>query len=288
MLESVTGVDVANEVTMSRSAFSGTILLVEGSQDIRCFERFVDEQKCKIIPTRGKSNAIEAIDILEQIGLEGFLAIVDADFWHMDDVPNPSTNILLTDVHDLEIMIINSRAFRTVIVEYGSATKIKVFLKKQSSGDLRSVLLDRCLPIGLLRWISTRDNLGLNFNGLNYANCVDKASLKVLIDKLIQIVLSLTKKKSYKTENIHTKLDENLNSGPYDLFQVCCGHDFTAILAIGLRKAIGSKKSKIANQENIEKILRLSYDSRDLECTSLYEDSKKWESDNVPYEVFTF
>lgn len=288
MLEKITGVDVANEVIMSRSAFSGTILLVEGSQDVCCFERFVGEQKCKILPTQGKSNAIEAVEHLEQMCLEGFLAIIDSDFWHIDNVKSPSKNILLTDVHDLELMIINSRAFSVFLAEYASNNKIKTFLKRHSNGDLRLVLLDCCFPIGLLRWVSDRENLGLNFDGLNYAKCVDKASLKVLIDKLIQIVLSLTKKKSLKTENIRTKLDENLNSGPYDLFQVCCGHDFTAILAIGLRKAIGSKESKIANQKNIEKILRLSYDSRDFERTSLYEDSKKWESSNVPYEVFTF
>lgn len=288
MLENVTGLDVANEVIMSRIAFSGTILLVEGSQDFCCFERFVGEQKCKIIPTQGKPNAIEAVEHLEKLGFEGFLAIIDADFWHIDNVKIPSKNILLTDVHDLELMIINSRAFRAFIAEYASNSKIKTFLKRHSNGDLRSVLLDCCLPIGLLRWVSNRDNLGLKFDGLKYANCVNKDSLKVLLDNLTQNVLSLTKNKSLKTENIRTKLDENLNSGPYDLFQVCCGHDFTAILAIGLRKAIGSKESKIANQNNIEKILRLSYDSRDFERTSLYEDSKKWESANVPYEIFTF
>jgi Protein of unknown function (DUF4435) len=48
--------------------------------------------------------------ILEQRGFQGVLAIVDADFDRLVPPTYQSLNLLLTDAHDLETMLIQSPA----------------------------------------------------------------------------------------------------------------------------------------------------------------------------------
>jgi len=149
---------------------------------------------------------MKAILMLEKEDLAGVLAILDADFWHLDGVPHSSSNLLLTDFHDLEMMIINSKALDIVLCEYGSATKINKFVRKQGGSDIRSVLLDICLPIGLLRWLSVKGNLNLTFEGLNFVKFIRRESLELDLSTLVRNVLSLTSKKGLRVSAVLAKL----------------------------------------------------------------------------------
>jgi len=89
----------------------GAILLTEGTTDARVYGRFVNDAKCKLVPALGKDNAIGAISILENDRFCGVLAIIDTDFWRIDGITLNSPNILLTDTHDLESLILFSYLF---------------------------------------------------------------------------------------------------------------------------------------------------------------------------------
>jgi hypothetical protein len=75
-----------------------------------------------------------------------------------------------TDTHDLETMIVASRAFDAVMDEFGSARTIK-----RLDGDVREMLVRTAIPIGFLRWISSskQDNLSLRFKNLSFAPFID-------------------------------------------------------------------------------------------------------------------
>jgi len=142
----LTAHDLANHARMVRTQHSGTILIVEGTTDVRVYERFVNEAECKLIPANGKETAISALDILEEGGFNGVLTIVDADFWRLDNLEPASPNLLLTDSHDLEMMILYSDALDSVLSEFGLAQKITDLGK-----PIRDILLESGLPIGYLR-----------------------------------------------------------------------------------------------------------------------------------------
>ena len=89
--------DIANSVRLLRSAFSGTVLIVEGGKDLRVYRRFVDNNQCKLVNAFCKDNAIGALNILEMNNFQGVLAIVDTDFWNLDGVRVGSPNLLVTD-----------------------------------------------------------------------------------------------------------------------------------------------------------------------------------------------
>ena len=167
---------------MTRTLFSGAVMIVEGDTDLRVYKQFVVESQCQLIPGHGKPNVTGALAILEKDNLKGILAIVDADFLNLEGTQAISENIYQTDTHDLETMIIASSVLERVLDEFGSDSKIKKF-----GVPIIDKLLECVAPVGCLRWIScpTRDNLCLRFKGLSFEKFIDDKSLVVDINALI-------------------------------------------------------------------------------------------------------
>ncbi|ERT08254.1 hypothetical protein M595_1712 [Lyngbya aestuarii BL J] len=63
------------------------------------------------------------------------------------------------------------------------------------------------------------------------------------------------------------------------------GHDLIEILSIGLCQFLGSNNSKDVEAEQIEKILRLAYESSYFRKTQLYSLIQQWESLNTPFVI---
>ena len=276
---------IANEVLLSRDAYSGTVLLVEGDTDVKVFRRFAANSDNMILPTWGKQNAIDAVRILESFGANGFLAIVDADFDHLDGPLPTSDNILLTDQHDIEMMIIRTNAFHALLEELGSRDKIELFSARLRK-NIRDSLLEKTVVIGHLRRISISQNLNLRFEDLHFDGFIDKDFLALDIDALVTKVLALTRNPLLKPAQIRKELDEALSNDTNDPYQICCGHDFLAILGLGLRKAIGSRSAESSSPESLGISLRLSYDFFDFKKTKLYKSTRKWAKRNNGYVVF--
>ncbi|MDC0833894.1 putative cytoplasmic protein [Geitlerinema sp. FC II] len=111
----------ANQIRLRRSTYNGTFLLVEGSSDKTFYSRFVDRSVCELVSVSGKPSSkvlvIEALRILESdSNFLGVIAIVDADFDRLSNCIYDSPNLLYTDTHDLETMLIKSPAFEKFIL----------------------------------------------------------------------------------------------------------------------------------------------------------------------------
>jgi hypothetical protein len=52
---------------------------------------------------------------------------VDADFDRIEGRTPPSANLVFTDLHDLECMLIRSTAFDALLSEFGSSEKLQRF-----------------------------------------------------------------------------------------------------------------------------------------------------------------
>lgn len=282
--------EIASEIRLLREDPDNckcTFLLVEGSTDRYIYQWMTAKDTCQIIIVGGKENAIKVLAILEEEGILGVLAIVDADFMALEDERSSSPNLLLTDTHDLEMMILNSLALEKVLSEFGSADKIKYLVDKRKK-DVRSLLLSCAMPIGYLRWVSLRENLSLKFEDLKFEKFINKDDLTTDIMQLIRIVQSRTidnrgsQKLLLKDSDLHDKIQQ-LSSDTHDPWHVCCGHDVVTILSLGLRKAIGS--SKIAEPDLIEKCLRLAYEHAFFSQTQLCAAIQVWEGINGAFTV---
>lgn len=189
MREYITEHEIANTIRLIRAQRTGAFLIVEGDTDGRAYKNFVDENKCQIIIAYNKNNATKAISLLEMAIFAGVLAIVDADFDVLEGKVPASENLLFTDGHDLEAMIIQSPALEKVLAEFGSESKITNF--EQRTGKTVRLILTECgMPIGYLLWVSLRERLSLRFGDLSFDKFIDKETLAVDIGKLIRLVRS--------------------------------------------------------------------------------------------------
>lgn len=280
-----TGDEIANEVLLIRTKYKGPILLLEGSKDERFFHRFVKNSEMLIIPAGGKEKVLDAIAILEaHDGVQGFMGIVDADFGHIDGSLPESQNVIVTDDHDVEMMIIKTKAFDAVLLELGSKNKIRKFPNQEDG--IRDALIQKALIIGHLRYLSMKDNLNLRFEGLRFDHFIDRNSLEIDQDKMLSNVFALTSNRYLDTKDISNRLSEFIDEMNDDPYQICCGHDFIEIFGIALRKILGSKPSKTAKPEVLGVALRLAYDSEDFYQTQLYAGARMWSKRNKGYDIF--
>ncbi|HEX8435842.1 DUF4435 domain-containing protein, partial [Archangium sp.] len=121
-------VNIANSVGMKRLQYpTKTFVLVEGKDDKKFFERYTDSASCHIIVAHGKPKVIEAVLELDKNGIRGVLGIVDADFTVLDQQESPTPNILETDLHDVECMMLASPALAHVLRELGDEKQMDAF-----------------------------------------------------------------------------------------------------------------------------------------------------------------
>lgn len=276
--------EIVTEVYLVRDTYNGPVLLLEGDNDEKFFSKFVKDPEMQIFSAEGKENVLHVVEKLELEGIvQGFLGIVDADFGHVDGSLPTSQNVVVTDDHDVEMMIIRTKAFDEVLSEMGSEEKICEFPDRERG--IRDTLMQKTQVVGHLRHLSVKDGLHLRFEGLRYERVVNRNSLEIDIDGIIRRVFE-KKTSNLKDEDIRDRLLELVEDGSDDPYQICCGHDFVAIFGIALRSVIGTKSRQTTTPEVLGSMLRLAYDSEDFHQTKLYSDAKRWSEGNQGYDIF--
>lgn len=284
MKEHLTGYSLANDIRMTRSVFSGAFLIVEGSEsDLKVYSNFVESTHCQIIPAHGKENALLAKQILEQNGFIGFLIVIDADFWRLQGISLNNDNLLVTDSHDLETMILASPALEKLLREHGSKQKLDN-LQKQSGKDVRTNLLEWGREIGGLRFISIRESLRLSFEEMNFGRFITLETLLVNRSDLVKYILQRSRRYDLSEQEIIEKIDQVVNEN-HNLWDLCCGHDLVNVLSMGLRKLIGTNNAHDVKPEILEKDLRLAYEFFHFIETELYQSIMDWEERNKPFQI---
>jgi len=275
---------IANRVRQLRTQSKATILIFEGDIDQRFYNRFIDEESCLSFAPNGKGDAIHIFEILESADLDGVLFIVDADFDRLEGKYLDKNNLFLTDTHDLETMILKSRALEKLLTEYGSRQKIKKITEAQNK-NIRQILLDAGIKIGYLRWVNEKDNLSLKFEGIGFHEFIDENLLTLNLVQMIITVQNKSQRRDIKVEDIQERLSQ-LSNPDHDSWDVCCGHDLVCILSFGLRKALGTNNANAVTPEHIELDLRLSYEETFFFDTQLYKSLRVWENTNHPFRIF--
>jgi hypothetical protein len=283
MREYITGDTIANQIRMIRIQYSGSFLIIEGYTDARLYKRFVESDKCQIIVAHNKENAIKALSLLDADNFSGAVAIVDTDFDMLEGKLYATQNLLLTDTHDFETMIIKSPAFDKVLTEFGSEDKITIFVRKYGK-DIPTVLIECGIPIGYLRWVSLRDGLSLKFEDLDFGKFINKENLIIEASRLIKTVKDKSQRHDITEDYIKNRM-EQFQSDTHDPWHVCCGHDLVCILSLGLCKAIGSYNTNDVKPDIIERSLRLAFERFHFSKTQLYLSIQNWEKTNPPFVI---
>lgn len=215
---------IANQIILTRS-YPGneslSFLIVEGDTDRKFYTRFIDESKCQIANALNKSNALQIASILGAASFPGFLVIVDADFDMLDGKLAANRNVLFTDSHDLETMIIQSPALEKILNEMGSEEKIQRIMD-HTKKDIRTLLLTCSMPIGYLRWVSLQETLSLKFEDLDFASFIQRGSFALNLSALIRSVKNKSQRLDIPDQQLKATMLIPLS--PIRLKRVCDWH----------------------------------------------------------------
>ena len=263
---------IVDAVVFARTSTADPILFVEGGSDVELFRRFV-KQTAVVVAVGGKEKVVGAMRIVEVERHCAVAGVVDVDFGRIDGTAPQCLGLFLTDDHDMEMMIVRSRAFEDLVTALASAPKLKRF-----GGDVRLAVLRGAAVIGQLRYVSWVHELSLRFEGLAIADLVGD-DLSVDGRELVRRVLAHSGRRGGGV-TLEGLLELMADRGKHDLYQICCGHDVMEVLGKALRKAIGNMSGVETKREHLESILRLSYDGKLFSGTSLYRDLYRWAGEN--------
>lgn len=290
MQQYIDGVRVANGVMMLKMQHKGCIVIVEGDSDARFYHKhFV--KTCRVIPANNKRNVIQAMTELGNRKATGVLGIVDCDYMFLENQLPNHPNIVYTDFHDIETLLLISPSLENLLRELAPGEKLH--LLDDLGKKVRETLFTLGIEIGYLRWVSYRDNLGLNFRSLPYSQIVDPKQKSVDTKGLIRAT-SVNVQPAVSIASIEQKISV-LRNRKADYKHICQGHDLVYLLELvipvvfddifgsGFSNLIRSKcKSFILDDR-----LRLSYEKSFFVSTKLFLDITNWEQKNTPFKVLS-
>jgi hypothetical protein len=271
---------IANEIRLLRQQHKGAFLIVEGRDDRLFAEKFARRPECRITVAEGKDNVMEVIRILDNDGFKGALGMVDADHDRLRGKDATGENVIVPETHSLEALLIASGALDAVLVEFGSQPKIEALAR-----HVRDLINDVAAVIGCLRLHSTRENLLLRFDGINYLSFIDINTLAVDITALLQEVKNRTRRDL--DANALANAIATVSAEALAPCELCCGDDLVAALAVGLRRLIGSHAGGAVGPEEIKRALRLAFSDDKFRQTSLYQSIRKWEAKSAPFRIIS-
>ena len=271
--------EIANEIRMTRSEYTGAFLIVEGQDDYQFMVNFISLSTCTIEVARGKQNVCDVIDILDEDNFNGVLGLIDADFDRIEGGQQRSQNLVMPECHDLDMMLVSSPALDRILTALGSRDKLETFQE-----DVLKALMERALPLGYLRLHSLRERLNLRFRGLRYSAWIDRSSFEPNTTKLINTVKNHSQRQDLSSSDLAIAIEE-LQDSNYDPYEMCNGADVIGILSVGLRRVLGTKDAGEVGEELLKMSLRLAYSEQHFRSSSLRKDIETWQRRNHGFQI---
>jgi len=279
---------IANAI-MQDNSFKGHYLIVEGVKDVKFYQKYIDPTSFRIREAFGREKVKLVLKILNERGFHRRIGIIDSDFNAILNINEEVDGLYLTDDHDVEIMIIKTKALEDVIHLFCSKKKVEEF-EKMKGKTIRAILFDLGKEVGYLKLANRVHDLGLIFkpstsdgNQIRYRDFVDEETMKFLgSDKMIETVMNYARSKSTTMtakDEIKAKLDEVCKVS-YDPYHLVNGHDLSNILYLLMKKTFGSKNKMLTDYNAVEHSLILAYDYADFRETTLYKDLREWANSN--------
>lgn len=257
---------------MSRTAFPGAHLLVEGPSDSRFWRGRIERRKSTIVICGGKDAACKSIAALDNSGMRGAVAIVDDDLDSVLGAAHASPNLVVTDARDLEAMLLESDALERVMAELVPPSELESF-ECGLGTSFRDGLVQRCLSFARLRYVARERQLyDVDFNRLKPWKFVDAASWTLDREALLEAFCASA---TISTADLNAFLNLMPSAAPWKLI---CGHDAMTLWYIALTGVFRIKKLPF---EALSSALRLAYSHTALSGTALFRALKAWSEANA-------
>ena len=267
----------ANSIRLQRELHKGAFLVVEGGSDKLFFDKFVDGERCVVTAAGGRCEVVKVVEILVASGFQGIVGVVDGDAARVG--VTRQSNLFLLDSPDLEVMLIQSYALESVLIEFGSKGKLS-FLQS----DVRDLLIRAARPIGCFRIYSLENRLDLTFDKIRYGKFIDVRSLELDRHALVHEVKQRSQVGGLECVSI-VEAVASMEAALDGSWEICCGDDLVSLLGLGLRKMFGTNNVGAVSYEVLARSLRLAYSQEEFRDTRICRELSDWAVRNVDYSV---
>jgi Protein of unknown function (DUF4435) len=251
-----------------------TFVLVEGESDIRLFRKFFKLENCKVenIPG-GKFKLEECVkDLIKKSSL--LIGLRDADFLHLEGTAYSEPNMFLTDLHDMEMILISEEdVFSALIFEHTA-------LSKDKHNEVRNNVIAAIKLVGHLKLLNDRENIEYKFEP-TFKDLISFSKLEIDLKKYFIRILSKSPNAKITDLKIVEKKINALNGAGFDSLQITNGHDFIKALSQYLKESSGAT----VGDDEIASSLRISYNIDHFKKTKLFSDTKVW-ADKMKCDIF--
>jgi hypothetical protein len=271
--------DIAQEIRLERKVHKGSFLLLEGTTDIKRFDRFVDGHKCSLINCYGRDNAIGAVEILYDEGFLGAVAVVDADFDRVLGGLSDHEGLVYSEAHDLDLDWARPDVLTRYLGEYGDAIKCAAF---GSSTEVANRILNGLKPISVAKLLNKRGHIPHKLKGIDVAICF--GGFSVNLGAYIGAIQSRPPLTADQQRHLFAQIT-NANRVEYDLLQITNGHDFCSAFGVALRNDLGDRREVHTWGSEIEAHFRLALTDDEFRELSVCQGLLAWQVENAPYAV---
>ncbi|MCS6840105.1 MAG: DUF4435 domain-containing protein [Roseiflexus sp.] len=267
--------DVVAEILMTQTVSRGSILVVEGEDDVQFWKTRADKER--IVVAGGKQNLVSALVEIEKQKQKGILGIIDDDYDSLVGRAIPSRHIVRTETCDLETLLLSTRALEKVLAEVGDEIKIKK-VEQNEGRSIREAFIARALIFGKLRYLSAARNWAVDF-AKNFSpwRFADIPSWTFDETKLLQAYIQ-----HIPNSTIQDVKDLLACIRAHNPWLILHGKDSLEVLAIGLKECIGKWQ---INSKELFRMLRLAFDDAMFRDTQLYQNIRQWEQAHPPYRI---
>lgn len=266
--------DVASEIRMERMVHKGSFLILEGNQDVKRFNPFLDNNSCSIVCTHSVSKAIKTCQLLNQRNFDGFLTVVDSDFKRLYSSNVDCKNLHHSQFHDLDIDWLTPKILEKYLNEVADKAKLSLHGGSQEIIDL---VLNELKPISCARLLNHEGIFNFKVNNVEAGDIVFSSTdlIKSYADELIRLGNIHVNQRNFVENEIRSKCQQNL-----DLMQITNGHDFFSALGALLKSSIGNRKNQQAWGKEIGLHLRLATEKEDFNNFYITSLIRNWEESN--------
>lgn len=247
------------------------IIVVEGEDDEKALKKFFNMKAVEFTCATSCSIVKDVMIIVstDKQLKDCVIGIKDADFDHIKKISHEISNLMVTDTHDIETMMLTPRVCRRICLE--TINREYQNLSSQAMSSLKNLSYLRYYNDKMILNGGNPDKKGINFRGVIIA---DVASVSV------RDVLQHVKAKGNSNKTSFPDLNAMnlfINQNPIDnkdLVLFTNGHDLVHAIQYILHSQ--NQAARAYSDKNIATMIRMSYSKEEFEKTNLYKDIDNW------------
>ena len=251
------------------------IIVVEGEDDEKALKKFFNMQTVEFLCTGNclkVKNSMCIVSTDNQLK-DCVIGIKDADFDYIKQIKHNIANLMITDTHDMETMMLTQKVCRKICLE--TINKEYPNLSFEAMTSLKNISYLRYYNDKMIVNGGAPDRDGISFKGINIAEVASNSQ-----PISIQSILRHVKEKGNSEKTLFPDLDtmnQFINQNPIDdsdLVLFTNGHD----LVYAIRNILHSKTQEAQkySDKNITTMIRIAYTKEEFEKTKLYKSIDDW------------